>query len=372
MRVCHLKINSFLPPSETFVYHRVCDPELEHVVLASHRENEVKYPLPENVTLYTFAQASGLVRWIDNRLMSRWGKSFWYTSRVVKSHPDVIHGHFGAGGWLASTASIQKNIPLIVTLYGSDFHQVYFQNSVWKFRIDSLFQHATYLTVISDHMVDMVRQAGCPKEKLVKIRCGIDLSELPFQKKQLTKGDPLHILCVARLHPIKGVEYLLRAAKILQDQQYPFELRIIGDGELRAHLQQLSSELGLTENVHFLLNTPRPETVANFGWCHVLVLSSLMESQGIVLQEAQATGSPVIGTQVGAVSESFIDGETGFLVPAKDPQAIAEAMIKFIENPELIPMMGKKGRQFVVDRFDVQKELISLRDLYYRAVENTK
>ncbi len=367
MNVCHIKVGEFLSPTETFVYRRVCDRELEQSVLALKRANAQKYPLPPSVRFHALSETSRLQQWINSRWLNHRGQSPWITKNIVSSRPDVVHAHFGAAGWAALPACEKKRIPLIVTLYGSDFHTVYKKDPTWRQRTDILFQKADFVSVISDFMIKEVQNAGCDPKKLVKIRCGIDLQELPFSSKELLNGEPLRILCVARLHPVKRIDTLLKACKILYRQKRAFELRIVGDGPLREELKATTSELGIADSVHFLLDTPRSETVANLVWSRVLVLCSEMESQGIVLQEAQATGSAVIGTNTGAIPESLVEGITGFLVPVGDSAALASALQQFIDDPQLIGKMGREGRKFVEEGFNVESERAQLRELYERA-----
>jgi colanic acid/amylovoran biosynthesis glycosyltransferase len=368
MHVCHIKVGDFLAPSETFIYRRVTDPQVRHTIVAARWINREKYPLDGTTTLQWYGETAPLIRWLDERLENRSGRSFVVNHFIRSCQPDVVHAHYGAGGWAALSVCEREHIPLIVTLYGSDFHTVYRTDPLWRKRTNLLFQRASFITSISDFMLAQLLQAGCPENKLVKIRCGIDLTELTFTPKLLASDEPLRLLSVARLHPVKRIDTLLRACRILLEKKKSFELRIIGDGPLRNDLQGLARDLGLGVQVKFLLDTPRHETLEHLHWAHVLILCSEMESQGIVLQEAQATGAAVIGTNTGAIPESLADGETGFLVPVGEPSTLAASIERFIDTPSLIVEMGKRGRRFVEERFDVTVERSLLRELYNRAI----
>lgn len=364
MRICHVRVGRFLSSSETFIYRRICDPQITHSVVTDSRINVDRFALPASVSVQTFVTAHPLHRWLDGRLINRTGQSSWYTQMILHENADIVFGHFSAGGWMALPACWIGGLPLIVALYGSDLHTTYREDKTWRRRTDLVFRRADAIVVSSDYMANDLSDLGCEKSKIVRIRCGIDTDALPFCSKDLRPDEPLRILCVARLHPVKRISDLLSACRILKDNGIAFELRLIGDGPLREHLQRMVDGLGLAESVQFLLDLSRQETIANFGWCHVLVLASQIESQGIVLQEAQAVGAPVIATRTGALPEGLIDGETGLLVPLGDPVAIARALLLFVKQPHILPLMGHRGRRFVEEKFGAADEIRQLRLLY--------
>jgi len=89
------------------------------------------------------------------------------------------------------------------------------------------------------------------------------------------------------------------------------------------------------------------------------------ETFGIAAIEAQAMGLPVVATRIGGVSEAVLDDQTGLLVPPRDPQALARAVMRLIENPELRRSMSREGRRFVAQRYDWHKNAERVEELYY-------
>ena len=106
---------------------------------------------------------------------------------------------------------------------------------------------------------------------------------------------------------------------------------------------------------------------------HLFVLASVsvegdQEGQGLVLQEAQAAGLPVVATLHGALPEGLLPGRSGFLVPERDVDALAERLNFLVERPQLWPMMGDAGRRFVEERYDIRKLNSLLEGLYFKTI----
>jgi glycosyltransferase involved in cell wall biosynthesis len=363
MRVCHIKLRTFLPASETFIYRRVCDPEVESLVLTGSRERAADFPLPPNVTVRSLDAESLSSQTIDRHVFETTGQSPWYTGQIIGARAGVVHAHFLEGAWAALPACRQAQIPLVASFYEGDFHETYYAPLWWP-RARAVFQSAACVITVSDFMVGLLQNIGCPQDKLMKIPCGVDLDEITFQPRSQRPDMPLRILCIARLHPLKGIQYLLRACQMLKQDGHSFEARIIGDGIERERLLLLRSELGLCERVDFLLDVPRSTVIEQLKWCHLLVLPTLKDSQGLVLLEAQASGAPVVSTRTGGIPESLEEGKSGLLVPAEDPCVLTAAIRCFIEKPGLIASMGDDGRRFVESRFSHREELSCLRRVY--------
>jgi colanic acid/amylovoran biosynthesis glycosyltransferase len=128
--------------------------------------------------------------------------------------------------------------------------------------------------------------------------------------------------------------------------------RIIGDGEDRDRLAALVETLGLGAVVEFVGPLPTPDVICWMHASHLFLLSSLAEATPTVLLEAQATGLPVLATDVGGVRD-IVAAQAGFLVPAADPDALADRLTAIVDHPECWPDMGRAGRRFVEERHDI-------------------
>ena len=140
-------------------------------------------------------------------------------------------------------------------------------------------------------------------------------------------------------------------------------------------MEKLISELNLQNSV--TLHGARESAVVRrmMDGAHIFLLASVsidgdQEGQGLVLQEAQASGLPVIATQHGAFPEGVVADESAFLVPERDPDAIAERLAFLIEHSETWPAMGQRGRKFVEQNYDIHKLNLQLAGIYEKAIES--
>jgi glycosyltransferase involved in cell wall biosynthesis len=139
-------------------------------------------------------------------------------------------------------------------------------------------------------------------------------------------------------------------------------LAVVGDGELRAELEQQARELDLTDRVHFtgwIL-----DVAAVYRDVDAVVLSSRNEGTPVALIEAAAAGRPVVATDVGGVRAVVDDGITGLLAPAGEPHALAQRVRAVVADPGLGSRMGRAGRRKVGDRFGLERLLADMRQLY--------
>lgn len=289
---------------------------------------------------------------------------------VDKKNYDIIHCHFGANGFsgllLRRIGAIQGKV--IVSFHGHDATR--YPNQHVQGFYETLFKEADLFTVNSNFIGQKVSKLGCDQRKIVKLPESLKVAEFIYRERCLPKGNQIQILTVARLVEKKGLEYSIKAvAKVLE--KYPnIKYRIAGDGPLRPSLQTLIERLGLEGNIELLGWQSQDEIQQLYADTHIFILASVtandgdQEGQGLVLQEAQAMGLPVISTLHNGIPEGVLDGQSAFLVPEKDAEALAERLTYLIEHPEIWSAMGQAGREFVEKRFDVDKLNDQLVEIY--------
>jgi glycosyltransferase involved in cell wall biosynthesis len=174
---------------------------------------------------------------------------------------------------------------------------------------------------------------------------GIDLDRFAAAAPALRKDGPI-VGNVARLAPQKDHATLLEAARRLPDG---VRVVIVGDGELREDLERRADGLpveltGAREDV--------PELLASFD---VFAFPSLFEGLCLAVIEAQAAGVPVVATPVGGIRETVVDGETGLLVPTRDPAALAAAIRRLLDDRDLARRLADEARRRVRERYSEQR-----------------
>jgi colanic acid/amylovoran biosynthesis glycosyltransferase len=286
---------------------------------------------------------------------------YWAIPMLKKEPYDIIHCHsaiVGVNGiLLREIGAIQGKI--ITSFHGGDvsWQPKLYGKNVYK----PLFKNGDWFTSNTKFTAETARELGCPPEKISILPVGLDVPLYSFEPRYLNPDEPVKIITVARLVEKKGIEYAIAAvAKVLKT--YPNIIyKIVGEGHLREPLEKLIAELGVSEKVHLLGWMTQDEVRKLYADSHIFILSSVTaadgdkEGQGLVLQEAQAMGLPVLSTLHNGIPDGVLDGESGFLVPEKDADASAEKLTYLIENPENWPEMGLAGRKFVEERYDINK-----------------
>jgi glycosyltransferase involved in cell wall biosynthesis len=214
-----------------------------------------------------------------------------------------------------------------------------------------------FVCISRDSAARAVR-AGVPQSRVRTIWNGIDLSR--FGPSGPCPQGPAVI--VARLAPEKDVSTLLRAAALAARSRPDFRLEIAGDGPCRPELERLAGELGLAESVRFL-GAVR-DVPALLGRARLFVLSSLTEGISLTLLEAMARGLPVVATHVGGNVEVVAEGQTGLLVPPREPERLAGALLGLWGDVEAGARLGWAGRQRAERYFDVRRMVAEYEALY--------
>ena len=187
------------------------------------------------------------------------------------------------------------------------------------------------------------------------------------------RDDPFELLFVGRLVRRKGVDVLLRAARILSSDSR-LHVRIVGGGPELDALQRLASELGVQHRVTFdgVVSAARIDEL--FRECDALVLPAIVtesgdtEGLGVVLIEAMGYGKPVIASAAGGIVDIVSADETGLLVPPGDPDALAKAITRAMNEPEELERMAARGTSFAEHAFGWDTIVGKLSDVYRSAV----
>jgi glycosyltransferase involved in cell wall biosynthesis len=170
---------------------------------------------------------------------------------------------------------------------------------------------------------------------------------------------------VGRLALQKGQRHLVAAMPFLLERVPRAHAVIAGGGDLEAYLRDLALEVGVAERVHVL--GPRKDVPALMHAMDVFAMPSIWEGFGLVLLEAMAAGRPVVASRVATIPEVVVDGQTGLLVPAGDPLALAEAIARLAADPALARQLGEAGRDRLRRHFSIDK-MVGDTELLYREV----
>lgn len=376
--------DQLLPYSETFIPAQVENfLSYEGIYVGVERFQGNRYPLPPERTLVLSDVAKITPRRRILFLASGgWGYKSWF-QQLKNLSPCLIHAHFGPNGVWA--LPIQKNlkIPLVVTFHGyditvdaksevnlNDIYGVTPLPQLYFWRRNKLFKKASYCIAVSEFIRTQLISKGCPPDKVVVHYIGVDTEK--FCSEPNLKREPI-ILGVGRLVEKKGYRYLLKAMAQVQSVLPELKLVLIGDGELRAELEQQAKST--LKNFQFL-GVQSPNEVKN--WMNrslMLCAPSVTDTNGnseglpITILEAQAMNLPVVSSIHSGIPEAVIDGETGFLAPEKDWNTLAEKILTLARNHQLQEQFAKAGRQQIEYKFNLKSNTKDLERLYDSILE---
>ncbi len=247
---------------------------------------------------------------------------------------------------------------------------------VWK---DFLKEHMSkYDKVIfsTGEYVKAAEAAGVLGPKLVKINPFIDPDEYRYEgdndvRRRYSVGDRLMILCVSRMDPRKGQDVLINAVKKVFDARPELRSRIkcvfVGNGSfskelmnkerggLQEKFKELAASLDINENIVFIGHVSDDDLYKFYDACDIVVQPSRQEGFGLTISEGMLFGKPVIGSDVGGIPEQIKEGHNGFLFTPGDPQQLADALLKLINNENLRKSMGEKGKELATRMFTVER-----------------
>jgi len=292
----------------------------------------------------------------------------WRLSRVVKQlKPDVIHAHDPHGVAMAALAlsmSTQLAKPPLVASRRVDFPMKGNALSRWKYRQVDCFVCA------SDAIRQMVIDGGVPPAHALTIHEGIDVARVAAAPPADLHAElwlPHHapiVGNVAALVPHKGQRHLIDAAAIVVQQVPDARFVIAGEGELRPQLERQIKEHRLEK--HVFLAGFRPDILSVHKAFDIFVMSSITEGLGTSLLDAMACGKPIVATTAGGMPEVVSHGETGLLVPPRDDEALAKAIVTLLKDEALRRAMGDAGERRVCERFSAERMVQDTLKLYER------
>jgi len=291
--------------------------------------------------------------------------------------PDIVHTHSGKAGILGRLAAARASVPIIVhTIHGPSFgsFQGLLANSA--FRAAELYaaRVTSQFVVVAQAMQRQYLAAGIGRpEQYTTILSGFALE--PFLRStndlELRSGfglsaDDIVIGKIGRLVKLKGHHDLLSIAPELVRRCPRVKLLLVGDGPWRRGLEEQVRLLGLEKHVVFTGLVPPDAIPRLVGIMDILVHLSSREGLPRALPQALAAARPVVAYDCDGAREVCLDNETGSLLPPGDSAGLRDRLLRLVNEPALRQRLGRRGQQFVRERFGVQRMVDDLHQLYLR------
>lgn len=282
---------------------------------------------------------------------------------------EVLHAHWivpqGLVAVLLRRLLFWRPLRVVLTAHGGDLHAN--MGGLGRRLLQWTMREADALAVVSEDMRQLAIRLGMPPERVVVASMGVDTDAFHPPAAGATRAG---LVFVGRLAEKKGVAYLLEAFARLAPSRPGLQLRIVGDGPLRAGLEAQAQALGIAGQVSFLGARTPAEVPAFFRDAALFVMPSVVaasgdqEGLGLVAAEALASGCPVVAHDLPAVRDLVRDGETGLMVPPGDVPALAAAIARLLDDPAQAAALAEAGRRHITGNYAWQAVAQRYRRLY--------
>ncbi len=292
--------------------------------------------------------------------------SFALFSWMSRLRPDITHLHFPYPWGELAHLTFGHSQRTVIT-YHSDIVRQKGLLKLYRPFLRQVLARADRIIATSPNYVQSSPYLSEMSEKCTVIPLGIDLQPfLQLRTEEVRRlreqyGSPL-LLFVGLLRYYKGLDHLIRAMRDIDAR-----LLVVGSGPMAEEWQALVAELGLTEKVFFAGRVQDEELPAHFQACDIFVLpaSHRSEAFGVVQVEAMACGKAVVSTELGTgTSYVNVDGQTGLVVPARDPGALVSAINRLLADEQLRTAMGERGRERSRQEFSQDVMIDRVLELY--------
>ena len=287
--------------------------------------------------------------------------------QIKAFRPDFLHAHYACSfGLIGALAGFH---PYVLSVWGSDVYNYPRQGSLYRNLLTFTLRKADYILSTSQCMA---RETNLYTNKPIAVTpFGVDMQR--FAPVPVTDKPAAFVVGnVKTLKYCYGIDTLIRAFAIVHERHPNTDMRLLiaGTGPDRDQLIALCEELNIRPLVDFLgyiLNQELPQLYAKFD---VSVSLSREESFGVVAVEAMSCGCPVVTSDAEGFCEVVDNNATGFVVPKDNPNAAAEAIERFIDNPSLRASMSTAARQRVANLYDWERNVDTMMDIYKRVISS--
>ncbi|HSN65369.1 MAG TPA: glycosyltransferase [Fusibacter sp.] len=281
--------------------------------------------------------------------------------------PDIVNAHYASG--YGTIARLVNFHPYLLSVWGSDVYDFPYKSPLHKYLLKKNLYAADAIASTSYCMAEQTKSIAPQLSDIHITPFGIDLEKFkPDRVKKPFDDESIIIGTVKLLNEKYGIEYLIRAFKIVADKHpsLPLRLLIVGSGNLENKLKKLTIDLNIGEKTLFTGRVSHEEVPVYQNMLDVSVSVSVSDSEsfGVAIIEASACAKPVVVSNVGGLPEVVEDGVTGIVVPPRNPEATAKAIERLILDPVLRKSMGEAGRRRVEQLYNWDNNVQHMINVY--------
>ena len=369
----------YLPYTQSWIYRQIND-DRSHVslVVCNKKENLETFPFDRIAVIQEKSlwwrkvayKLRPVLKYFPHTVSSKRKKA--YTTALVENNIQLMHVHFGVMAVDLMGVCETLNVPLIVTFHGFDITAAVKRSPSYHKALLILFDKMKVGIAISHEMKNRLVELGCAADKVKVSYLGIPLKEFKYLDRSHHAAN-VKFLHAGRLSETKGVPDLVRAFSSAFSMEDAVELFIVGGGEERENVMEAIHQSPIKDKIKFLGKLSNEELLKYREACDVFVLNCRTPESGdkeglpIALLEASSMGLPIVSTYHAGISEGIVHQQTGLLVKEYDNKGLADAMRLLLDKNTRL-QMGKQGRAWMEEQFDLGKCNEVLYDIYQQTV----
>jgi glycosyltransferase involved in cell wall biosynthesis len=370
---------TFLKPEMLHIYRQItglerCIP----VVIAQKREQTGRYPF-DLIYIVPKPTTHFLRRfWFRQLRDAPWqisGRELRALQGILsKTDARLLHIYFGQiAVHLLPLIRLWKK-PSIVSFHGADV-TVDMNKPAYREATRQMLNAVKLVLVRSESLRRAVIDLGCDEGKIEMQRTGIPLDEFPFRERSLPQSGEWQFVQAGRLIEKKGLPVTLRAFAVFLHQYPNAKLTIAGEGPLLSQLQNLARDLNIDGRVSFTGFISQEQLREIYYVSHIFLHPSQTghdgNQEGIPnsMLEAMASGLPVFATRHGGIPEAIENGVSGVLVPERDHEKLAAALLDVVKDPGFLSRIARNGAEIVRKNFDLRAQAQRLEEIYLRTIQ---
>jgi colanic acid/amylovoran biosynthesis glycosyltransferase len=369
-------VKSFLFRTGSWIYSQISNLErYQPLVITTQKRNLDIFPFDN---IYSLSDLNAPNRFFQKQYSKLTGLSYpFFLNLLKKNQASILHSHFGNRGYFDLALKRKLDLPQVTTFYGHDASSLP-QEERWKKRFKTLFQYGDLMLAEGHYMKKTLLELGCPDGKVKVQHLGVDLEKIPFIPRTLNNHHTVKILIAGTFREKKGITYALEAFAKLASHYKNLEVTLVGDAgrsqrevDYKKEIITLIGNRNIAHRVNYLGFLPYPAFIEEAKNNHIFLSPSIHPSDGeteggapVALIEMSAFGMPIVSTFHCDIPEVVIDGESGFLVPEKNTDELAERLEHLINHPELWETMGRAGRKHMEAEFNILTQAKRLETIY--------
>ena len=369
-------LHTYLFRTGSWIYSQLCNvKKFDSLVIATRKQNLDVFPWHD---AYFLSDRSAITRFFQRAYAKRTDFYYPYFYRILKNRkPALLQSHFGNRGYYDLKLKEKLGIPQVTTFYGHDASMMP-QDQKWRSRYKELFARCECFLAEGGHMKKTLVELGCTESKVLVQRLGVDLEMIPFIPRTLESDRKIRILMASTFRDKKGITCGLDAFSNISSSYKNVELTLIGDAgrsqrevEYKKEIMRVIDARHLHNRINNLGFLAYPEFIEESKKHDIFLAPSMRGADGeteggapVTLIEMSAFGMPIVSTFHCDIPEVILDGESGFLVPEKDTDALSERLEYLITHPEKWEDMGRAGRKHIEQEYDARKQGLKLEKIY--------